>query len=292
MLCMNSRRVSAWVGLALALGWSASLKAQNLGWEGETGVFVTPLAYTAASPANGFGLPSVGYHYLNGGSVLGDFHEVSVTEGALSRVEFGYTRALHTAGDNPTFSSLWNNGFNITHGKVNLIRENAAKQSWLPAISAGFIVRTQVRNVGGAIQNKDTVNGDIYIVATKTVTQIKHLPLVFNGGYRATNAELWGMGGNAPAMVGRAFAAAALVVKGPRHSSIIFGSEMAQQPRHTDQLPSAIIPTTITYVMRVVPASERKLNLDVGVAQIAGNIAPGINLQARAQVGAQISYGF
>ena len=127
--------------------------------------------------------------------MFGDFHEVSVTEGALSRVEFGYTRTLHTAGDNPTFSSLWNNGFNITHGKVNLIRENAAKQSWLPAISAGFIVRTQVRNVGGAIQNKDTVNGDIYIVATKTVTQIKHLPLVFNGGYRATNAELWGMGG-------------------------------------------------------------------------------------------------
>ena len=51
MLCMNSRRVSAWVGLALALGWSASLKAQNLGWEGETGVFVTPLVTRGSLPS-------------------------------------------------------------------------------------------------------------------------------------------------------------------------------------------------------------------------------------------------
>jgi hypothetical protein len=100
------------------------------------------------------------------------------------------------------------------------------------------------------------------------------------------------MGGNAPGMVGRAFRAAAFVVKGPAHSTLIFGSEVAQQPRHPDQLRTAIIPTTITYCMRVVPMSERKLNVDIGVAQIAGQIAPGVNLQARSQVGAQISYGF
>jgi len=35
-------------------------------------VFVTPLAYTAQSPKDGFGKPLVAFHYLNGG-VLGDF---------------------------------------------------------------------------------------------------------------------------------------------------------------------------------------------------------------------------
>ena len=39
---------------------TTALQAQNIGWEGETGVFVTPLAYTAASPANGLGHPLVG----------------------------------------------------------------------------------------------------------------------------------------------------------------------------------------------------------------------------------------
>ena len=28
-----------------------AIHAQNIGWEGETGVFVTPLAYTVGSPA-------------------------------------------------------------------------------------------------------------------------------------------------------------------------------------------------------------------------------------------------
>ena len=33
--------------------------AQNLNWEGQTGAFVTPFAYTSPSPAGGFGLPAV-----------------------------------------------------------------------------------------------------------------------------------------------------------------------------------------------------------------------------------------
>jgi len=276
----------------LALAAAACAGAQNLGWEGETGVFVTPLAYTAPSPANGMGAPAVAYHYLSGGPVLGDFHEMSITAGVFKRFELGYTRALHVAGDSAAFSSLWHNGFNIVHGKANLVPENAGHQAWLPAISAGFVARTQVHNVGGAILNKDTKNGDVYVVATKTVTQTKLIPVVLSGGYRATNAELWGMGGNAPAMVGRAFGAVAFVFKGPAHSTLIFGSEVSQQPRHPAQLPTAVIPTTFTYCMRVVPRPEHKLNLDFGAAQIAGQIAPGVDLQARARIGAQISYSF
>jgi len=273
-------------------GLTTQLPAQNIGWEGETGVFVTPLAYTAGSPANGFGKPLVAFHYLNGGNVLGDFFEVSGTVGAFGRTEFGYTRPLHTVGGDPNFSSLWNNGFNIIHGKVNLIPENFAKNNWIPAISVGFMARTQVHNVGGAVLNRDTANGDIYIVATKLISQVKPLPLIVNFGIRRTDAELWGMGGNAPDWETKAFGAIGVVVKLPRKASVIFGTEFAQQPKHPDQLPTAIIPTTLTYCARLSPTPESKLNIDFGVAQIAGKIAPGVDLQARARVGLQISYGF
>ncbi len=268
-----------------------SLQAQNIGWEGETGVFVTPLAYTAASPAHGLGHPLVAYHFLNGGEVLGDFYNVSATVGALSRVEFGYTRSLHSLGGDPNFSALWSNGFNIVHGKVNVVPENAGKTKWVPAISVGFIARSQVRNVGGVIQDKDTTNGDIYLVASKTITQTG-VPIILSAGVRGTNAQLWGLGGNATEWNARAFGAAGFVVKLPKKASAILAVELAQQPRHPDQLPTAIIPTTITYAVRLSPAPESKLNIDFGVAQVAGKIAPGVDLRARSRLGVQVSYGF
>ena len=60
---------------------SGAASAQSLNWEGQTGVFVTPLAYTAASPKANIGRPIVAYHYLNAGDVLGGFHTSSVTVG-------------------------------------------------------------------------------------------------------------------------------------------------------------------------------------------------------------------
>jgi hypothetical protein len=278
------------VAISIAV-FAISLQAQNIGWEGETGVFVTPLAYTAQSPKDGLGKPLVAFHYLNGGGVLGDFYNISGTLGAFSRIEFGYTRALHSLGGDPNFSPLWNDGFNIVHGKVNVVSENAGKTVWVPALSIGFVARGQVRNVGGAIQNKDTINGDIYLVASKTITQTG-LPIILSGGVRGTNAQLWGLGGNAPNWSARAFGAVGFVVKLPNKATAIFAAEIAQQPTHPDQLPTAVIPTTITYAVRLAPIPESKLNVDFGVAQIAGKIAPGVDLQARSRLGLQISYGF
>ena len=125
--------------------------AQSLNWEGQTGVFVTPLAYTAASPANNIGTPIVAYHFLDAGDVLGDFHTASVTVGLFSRAEFGYTRVFHQDGSTPGLSPLWDGGFNIVHAKVNAVPENAHKQKWLPAVSTGFVARTEVRNVSGVL---------------------------------------------------------------------------------------------------------------------------------------------
>ena len=194
-------RILAIVLLAiLGSGMGASTAwAQSLNWEGQDGVFVTPLAYSVPSKDKNFGIPVVAYHYLDAGPVLGAFHQVSVTMGAFNRVEFGYTGDLHQDGST-ALSGLWSSGFNIFHGKVNLVRE---RRSWLPALSVGIVARTQVRNVGGVLQGKDTNNQDFYGVATKTITSIRKLPLVFNVGFKATNASLLGLAGNAPAYQGR-----------------------------------------------------------------------------------------
>ena len=288
---MPTKRVLFYLGGAVILT-AASSFAQNIAWEGETGVFITPMAYTAPSTSGGFGLPIVAYHYLYGGNVLGGFHEISIAAGALKRLEFGYTRSLHQAGNVPSLSPLWHNGFNIFHGKFDLVPENAGKRAWMPAIAVGFILRTQVHDVGAAILDKNVTNGDVYLVATKTITQSKLVPIILSGGIRGTNAELWGMGGNTPNFGERGFGAIGFVFKGPSHTSFILASEFSQQPRHPDRLPTAIIPTTLAYAIRFMPTPERKINFDFGVAQIAGQIAPGVNLQARAQVAAQVSYGF
>lgn len=265
--------------------------AQSLNWEGQTGVFVTPLAYTASSPKNNIGKPVVAYHFLNAGPVLGNFHTASVTAGLVSRVEFGYTRVFHSLGKARELSPLWNGGFNIVHAKVNVVPENAGKQPWLPAISGGFVVRTPVRHVSGVLKNTDYDSADFYFVATKTVTQTKKLPLVLNVGYKATNASVFGLAGVAPAYRGRLFGAAAFVVKGPAKSVFIFGSEFARQPREIRNLPGAVIPTTLTYAARIAPREGSKFNVDFGVAQAAGRILPGVDVKVRRQFALGVSYG-
>ncbi len=285
---MKSTHIIAALAAAISV---VPATAQSLNWEGQTGVFVTPLAYTAASPERNFGRPIVAYHFLNAGPVLGNFHTTSVTVGLVKRIEFGYTRAFHQPGDTPSLSPLWDGGFNIVHAKVNAVTENAGNNKWVPAISAGFVARTQVHHVSGSLANKDYNNADFYAVASKTVTQTKAVPIVLSLGYKATNASVFGLAGNAPAYKGRLFGAAAFVFKGPSKSTLIFGSEFAQQPREVQNLPGAIVPTTITYAARIAPSPKAKFNIDFGVAQAAGKILPGVDLKVRHQFALGISYG-
>jgi hypothetical protein len=266
--------------------------AQGLNWEGQTGGFATPFAYTSQSPAKGVGRPQVAFHFMNTGEVMGNNMQASVTIGALERVEFGYTRSFQSSGKVPGLSSLFEGGFNTFHGKVLLSPENAAKTKYLPAIATGFVVRSQVRHVGGVLTSKDTVNGDVYVAATKTVTQIKGLPFLINAGMKATNASVLGIAGNASAWQGRAFGALAFVFKGPGTSTLIVGSEAVQQARFIKDLPGATVPTTLTYFMRIIPMKEKPFNIDFGVAQAAGKIAPGVDLKGRAQFAMGMSYRF
>jgi hypothetical protein len=48
----------------------------------------------------------------------------------------------------------------------------------------------------------------------------------------------------------------------------------------------------LTYFLRVLPPGKIPINFDLGVVQAAGNIADGVDLKARHQVGMGISYRF
>ena len=129
--------------------------------------------------------------------MLGGFYEVSGTVGFLKRFEAGYTRALNSDGSVAGLSPLFDGGFNIFHGKANLLGENAGKHSYIPAISLGFVARTNVQRVGGVLNNQNTHNEDFYIVGTKTITYFHVLPIVASFGFKATNGSVLGIAGNA-----------------------------------------------------------------------------------------------
>jgi hypothetical protein len=46
------------------------------------------------------------------------------------------------------------------------------------------------------------------------------------------------------------------MLPGPAKSIIMLATEVAQQARHPEGLPTAVIPTTLTYALRVILKSE------------------------------------
>jgi hypothetical protein len=117
------------------------------------------------------------------------------------------------------------------------------------------------------------------------------VPVLLSFGYKETDAQVFGLAGNAPTFKARAFGAVAFVFKGPAKSTLILGSEFAQQPREVQNLPGADVPTTLTYAARIVPFEKAKFNIDFGVAQAAGWILPGVDLKVRHQFALGVSYG-
>jgi hypothetical protein len=248
---INRRFTVLFLLLTLAFATRAA-QAQSLGYEGPTGVFVTPLALVADSPAKGVGIPSVGYHFLAGGPVIGDFSTVSTTVGFAKRFEIGYTHELHNENGGsktplaPALTPLWNSGLDIVHIKANISPSFLSK---VGIFSVGGVYRSgdqigaNINALAGALIAKDgikpvyanqkTANGDVYLVGTRVITEVsKKLPILVSAGLRGTNASLWGLGGNSPGFEGKAFGSVAFVITGPGKSSIIPAFEIAEQPQH------------------------------------------------------------
>jgi hypothetical protein len=291
-------------------GTTKTAMAQNLTLEGQTGGFITPTAYVVES-AKGSVLsrPSLGFHYIRAGDVIGDVYTASITEGFANRVEVGYTRSAHTNGSNPYFSSLWEfSGMNVFHCKGVLLQENSFKSRWTPGIAAGFVVRTGDHFVTGAIDGKAHTNGDVYVSATKTMTNV-HLPLLLNFGWKATNGSIYGIGGDATRFGGRFFGGVGFPLPGPWHTAIVPAAGFTQEPYHVKNLGLLVpggghIPTTLDYAVRITQREHARFSFDAGIGQVAGQIGyteiptPAglavvpVNLDARKVFGIGASYKF
>jgi len=308
-ICMR-RTVTLSLAVLAGLWMVGAAGAQNLTLEGQTGGFITPTAYVVQSAKGSFlSRPSVGYHYIRAGSVIGDVHTASITEGLGNWAEIGYTRSAHTNGNNPFFSSLWEySGMNIVHGKVIALPENSFKSKWTPGVAAGFVVRTGDHFVTGAIDGKSYTNGDVYVAVTKTALSLK-LPLILNVGWKATNASIYGIGGQATRFGGRLFGGLGLPLPGPWHTTIVPAAGFTQEPPHVKNLALVVpggghIPTTLDYAVRWTQREHARFSVDAGIGQVAGQIGyteiptpvgPAVvpvNLQARKVFGIGASYKF
>ncbi len=293
----------------------ARLGAQNLTLEGQTGGFITPTAYAVyTDKGHVFSHPAVGYHFIDADQVIGNIHTFSIEEGLANRAEAGYTRVVHTEGDSPLFSSLWHfAGMNVFNGKGVAIKDG----QWhapVPGVAAGFVVRTGDKFVTGALDQeltgvlKSYTNGDIYVVATKTWLH-PPFPFLANLGWKATNATIYGLGGQSTRFGGRLFGGLGIPIPGPFKTAIVPAAGFTQEPPTSKNLnlilvpagSRAHIPTTMDYAVRITQKDHPHFAFDAGVGQVAGMIgttaiptAGGpvlvpVNLKARAVFGTGLS---
>jgi hypothetical protein len=323
---MSAKKLWIVFSIFVVTVFSQASFAQGLNWEGQTGALLTPFAYTTSAPASKFGKPEVAFHYLAAGNVIGNDYQFSVTEGFGNRFEVGLTQSLSSLGSigsegrtsgsgvyNPP-SYLFGGGYTAIHGKFTVLPENSFKSKWVPAIAVGAIGRFGDQRVNWAATSEyagtpTEKNGDFYIVATKTVTQVKALPFVLSFGEKLTNASILGIAGDAgnagnggQRWQGRLFGGAAIVVKGPVKSALIIGSEVLQEPRYVQPLGAdARIPSTESYFVRVVPNLKGSpLQVDFAVVHAGGRIVnmPNnpevgvVDINANSRFGMGVSYHF
>ena len=281
------------IALAVLAVSTFAAHAQNMTLEGQTGGFITPTGYTVQSDAGHlFSKPVVGFHFVAAGNVIGSVYTLSVTEGLANRFEVGYTRSMHSNGDNPYYSPLWfYNGFGLVHGKANIITEEMGKHAWVPAVAVGGVYRWNDHYVSGAIANTTYNNGDVYIVATRTLRKMRP-PLLLNFGVKGTNASIFGIGGNSPDFVACMFGGIGIALPLSHGYVAVPAAGFTQEPQRVKNLPGADIPTTLDYAVRITRIEDAKWTFDAGVGQVAGYILPGVNLNARAVFGMGLSYKF
>lgn len=281
---MNPFRTIVFACWAAGLVFAQSGKAQNLTLEGQTGGFITPTAYVVyTAEGRVFSHPAVGYHFVNASNVIGNIHTFNIAEGFANRAELGYTRSVHTEGNSALFSSLWHYaGMNVFNGKVVAIKDGQFGP-WTPGAAAGFVVRTGDKFVSGALNQEFTgslktyTNEDVYVAVTKTWLH-PPVPFLVNLGWKATNASIYGIGGQATRFGGRLFGGLGIPLPGPFGTAIVPAVGFTQEPPQVTNLGAILvggkahIPTTMDYAARITQKEHPHFAFDVGVGHVAGNI--------------------
>ena len=312
--------------LVAALLFAGRLNAQNLTLEGQTGGFLTPTAYVVYTAKDHFfSHPAVGYHFIDTSKVIGDIQTFSIVEGFANRAEVGYTRSVHTDGNSNVasegaFSQLWNyNGMNIFNGKVVAIKDGQFGP-WTPGLAAGFVVRTGDKFVSSAVSQElggsgnAYTNEDLYAAVTKTWLH-PPLPFLVNLGWKATNASIFGIGGQSTRFGGRVFGGLGIPLPGPWKTAIVPSAGFTQEPPTSKNLGAILVggkahlPTTLDYAVRVTQKEAPHFAFDIGIGQVAGMIGTAelptglpapypavllvpVNLDARHVLGMGLSYRY
>jgi hypothetical protein len=345
--------------LAFAMAFSSQLDAQNLTLEGQTGGFLTPTAYVVyMDKGQALSHPAIGAHFINTSKVIGNIETFSITEAFYGRAEAGYTRSVHQFGDSGSgsasagvvpggLSQLWNaSGMNVFHGKVVAINDGQFGP-YMPGIAVGGLVRTGDKFVTGqaavlATEANDAycmytgglqyglcslvavptaksyTNGDVYIAVTKTWAK-KPVPFLANIGWKATNATIFGIGGQSSRFGGRFFGGIGFPLPIGKGVVAVPSVGFTQEPGTSKglgvasytSLPlvagKADLPTTLDYAVRITQRERPHFSFDVGIGQVASNIgsaptftfpnpsptgvAP-IDLQAKKVLGMGLSYRY
>jgi hypothetical protein len=286
-------KLSACGLLAVAMIATNRLDAQNLNLEGQTGGFLTPTAYVVYSAKDQkFSHPAIGFHFVNASKVIGNVETVSITEGFANRAEVGYSRSIHQTGNAITglnLSSLWKfDGMNVFHGKVVLLKDGQGGP-WVPGIAVGGLVRVGDKFVTGALDQefaglhgvaipaKAYNNGDVYVALSKTWVK-PPVPFLFNIGWKATNAEIFGLGGQSTRFMGRMFGGLGIPLPLSHGIFAVPSFGFTQEPPQVKNLGAILlggkahIPTTLDYAVRVAQKDNPHFAFDIGVGQVAGVI--------------------
>jgi hypothetical protein len=172
----------------------AGVPCTNL--EGVGGVAFNPLAYPAnpgtslGDPNSDFGKmlgkPQIGAWYVNLGEAKIDWTSIGIAETFAKRLEISFGHEIIDAEAVPENISKDSIG-----AKLLLIEENAGGNGWIPAVSAGFIGK-HTEHV--PLANTDSSGYDVYLVATKFITNLPR-PLLISGGLLSTNSQVTGVYG-------------------------------------------------------------------------------------------------
>ena len=262
----------------------------------------------------------------------------------LANAVLGSTSSTTAVPVMPDFSQLWNaNGMNVFHGKVVGIKDGQFG-AWTPGVAVGGVVRTGDKFVTGeagvaAVQlydqycivttscapvavpaAKSYTNGDVYVAVTKTWAK-KPVPFLANIGWKATNATIFGIGGQSTRFGGRFFGGLGIPLPIGKGIVAVPSAGFTQEPGTSKGLgpnpPNGIplvagkadLPTTLDYAVRFTQRDHAHFSFDIGIGQVAGNIgsipsltylsAPyppvvyvPVNLEARHVVGIGLSYRY
>jgi Protein of unknown function (DUF3034) len=275
-----AKSVSFILPILAALVLVPRANAQSLTMDGESGIFLQPLADVVPSPQHKFGRPTVSFHAVDAGPVAGNYINSGVEEGFGNWLEFGYTRSNHTDGGDPTISPLFNfSGMNIFNFKAKVLPANYHAHKYLPAISVGGVLRTNDPFVVQAVKHKNATNGDVYLVGTKVFAIGEKFSVLASAGVRGTNAQKYGYGGNTLNWQARAFGTIGFPIPIKNILVITPAVEIDQEPERIKYVPAARLPTDIIYAVRFSRLPDSRWSIDVGTGHLGATLAPGLNIK-------------